>query len=1138
MIRHLEDAFAKSESKLTNFPELKLSEADRCSVLLQSLSAEVRQYVVLHGKSDDWEALRKSLTYYEEQLRLCDLPGSARALSDVLCDYCGKKGHKAEQCWQKKRDEKAAAGGPGKGKGDHEKKGKGRGDQTPKGARTPRGSEKGRGDKGKGDKGKEKGKDKWKKGPKGPKKHKKGKDKGRSLTEPESEEESGGGATLMALRFSAPAGGRPSPRLSEVPVLSPSEKPPPADVASKPAGVGPNGPAQREDPASESMGSLGTRFARQGDVNHVCKALEATAGDVWLVDSGATCHIVSAQHLSGFRVVKKHERTANLFNASGGSIVVSGVVDLEVHFGDVFLRLEEVLVAEVGFNVISPWTASERGWKTFLAKGGSRLYKGNKKSIKLMGAQRAWWAVSGSKKNPKRQPKGAVPMEIDSISEGPKPGRCAGTALPGPALTGPEAPPGILKNRRKEAEYEIEAPGAQNPLSGTPFSFLFRGFVSDFSVSGPSEAPVFRDEAPEVHEVSLGEPSLLRKEHELEVVEHDCAHEFSEACSDFEFFPERPKAFRKLWHGVSMFELVRKPCSLNFGMLGLFGMIGMTLLLAAVFAFVAFGSQGDDGQFVAYGRDGTSAAYGRDGTRDGTSVAYGRGCPSARAEWWYDRCAYYAGSSDFARDWWSGLGNRTCGGRALGERVGFCLGHFAKLCRSRGRTGSCINTSSSGAVTWGGAVQPVARCGACCRSSAGEVQPVACCDACCRSSAGSCPDDQAEDEAWGPWRAPEVAPLEGRAPDVSSSEAQAPVAASSEAQDVRDVKRPRRGIPAGSRARVGAVPTPNESEEDLLKQVFQRELEVRRQEGEALGLRLRAEADEPLPLLSHFYGPPSPSQMYDSLALCLTDRSFLARVALWLQTPKAAAAKPRPVQPRTPTTPAEESSDSSSEGVSEVSGESQLEGEGVAESIGILRSLGTETLWQPGVITRVFGTPALPPRLFPEVGAAAALGEKSAGDASSSNPAAGTAAGTPAMAPPTPAATPAMAPPTPAATEPKSPASLASVIYRPGRLVAKTLLASDGSTVPLPPGVPPRHVLPQPPPPPSKSPSAQPPQDPLVPSKGQTQQEREFTLPSPLGAASSAPLGATASETGTQFADYEAVVEAAKAAMERASRDL
>ena len=51
------------------------------------------------------------------------------------------------------------------------------------------------------------------------------------------------------------------------------------------------------------------------------------------------------------------------------------------------------------------------------------------------------------------------------------------------------------------------------------------------------------------------------------------------------------------------------------------------------------------------------------------------------------------------------------------------------------------------------------------------------------------------------------------------------------------------------------------------------------------------------------------------------NRMVDAMTAIWLQTPKAAAAKPRPVQPRTPTTPAEESSDSSSEGVSEVSGE-------------------------------------------------------------------------------------------------------------------------------------------------------------------------------------------------------------------------
>ena len=83
-----------------------------------------------------------------------------------------------------------------KGQGHHEKKEKGRGNQTPKGARTPRGSEKGKGDKGKGEKGKEKGKDKWKKGPTRPKKHKKGKEKGTLPDRAKSKEESEGGEPL------------------------------------------------------------------------------------------------------------------------------------------------------------------------------------------------------------------------------------------------------------------------------------------------------------------------------------------------------------------------------------------------------------------------------------------------------------------------------------------------------------------------------------------------------------------------------------------------------------------------------------------------------------------------------------------------------------------------------------------------------------------------------------------------------------------------------------------------------------------------------------------------------------------------------------------------------------------------------
>ena len=99
IIRHLEDEFSRAEAKLTNFSELKLSEADRCSVVLQALGPEVRQYVLLHGSSSDWDSLRKSLTYYEEQLRLCEIPVSNRALNtDLLCDYCGKRGHVKKDC--------------------------------------------------------------------------------------------------------------------------------------------------------------------------------------------------------------------------------------------------------------------------------------------------------------------------------------------------------------------------------------------------------------------------------------------------------------------------------------------------------------------------------------------------------------------------------------------------------------------------------------------------------------------------------------------------------------------------------------------------------------------------------------------------------------------------------------------------------------------------------------------------------------------------------------------------------------------------------------------------------------------------------------------------------------------------------
>ena len=263
---------------------------------------------------------------------------------------------------------------------------------------------------------------------------------------------------MMAMRFAKPSAVR------EVLSQPEPEKPKPVAVVPRPVAVEP------KVTVNEKVGTL-TGSTSKGDAAYVCASLQVEHRDVWLVDSGATCHIVSADHLSGFRVCKYHDRTVTLYSASGDIINVSNVVDLEVRFGDVSLTLEDVLVAEVPFNVVSPWSASERGWKTHLARTGSRIYKGGKKNVRLVGAKRAWWAISGKKqKAPKRPSKGSD-MEIDSLPVDKEPRK---------DIT---AGPSILKKTSKEAKSD-EKPGKdeksiRHVLTGTPFEFMLRGLRAE-----------------------------------------------------------------------------------------------------------------------------------------------------------------------------------------------------------------------------------------------------------------------------------------------------------------------------------------------------------------------------------------------------------------------------------------------------------------------------------------------------------------------------------------------------------------------------------------------------------------------------------------------------------------------------------
>ena len=95
-----------------------------------------------------------SCKFYEQQLRMVDAASMRQVEQQILCPYCGKKGHAKEDCWKWQRER----GGKGDSKGKSKSDGKGKdGGKHSAGKGNEKGKHKGDG------KGKDDGKGKKKK---------------------------------------------------------------------------------------------------------------------------------------------------------------------------------------------------------------------------------------------------------------------------------------------------------------------------------------------------------------------------------------------------------------------------------------------------------------------------------------------------------------------------------------------------------------------------------------------------------------------------------------------------------------------------------------------------------------------------------------------------------------------------------------------------------------------------------------------------------------------------------------------------------------------------------------------------------------------------------------------------------------